>query len=252
MTLLTTEIHRHDQADAVIVFAADRRISLDDIRDSEQPKVFRIDRLQAGIGYFGLAEVPAAGGTEPLAVWLRRFLQGSTALTLAALANELATALNAVVPVAWRGSETSGLHLCGFAAQARPEFWYVRNCDDTPAQSPVGVYSAREDFQGRDASTLVAGRGIVYRNGDIRAHVHAWEAIDKAFGNLLEAPDFKTPSSPSEYRALGRVQDEHHRAAVRALLSCLHHRAARRCVLDYVVNNEASNQRLHLTPPGGL
>ncbi len=199
MTLLTTEIHRHDHADAVIVFAADRRISRGDIRDSEQPKVFRIDRLRAGIGYFGLAEVPAAGGTEPLAVWLGRFLQASAAPTLVALANELATALNAVVPAAWRGSETSGFHLCGLAAEARPEFWYVRNCDDSPAQNPVGVYSAREDFQGRDAPNLAAGRGIVYRNGDIRAHVYAWEAIDRAFGNLLEAPDFKTPSSRTEY-----------------------------------------------------
>lgn len=157
MTLLTTEIHRHYQADAVIVFAADQRISRGDIRDSEQPKVFRVDRLRAGIGYFGMAEVFAAGGREPMAVWLSRFLDGSAAPTLVALANELATALNTAVPADWRASETSGFHLCGFAEQARPEFWYVRNCDDTPAQNPIGVYSAREDFQGRDAPKLAVG-----------------------------------------------------------------------------------------------
>lgn len=199
MTLLATEIHRHDQADATIVFAADRRISRGTIRDSEQPKIFRIDRLRAGIGYFGLAEVPAAGGTEPMAAWLGRFLQSSAAPTLTALANDLASALNVAVPAAWRGSETSGFHLCGFSRQARPEFWYVRNCDDTPAQNPVGVYSAREDFQGRDAPRLRPGVAMVYRNGDIRAHACAWEAIDEAFGGLLAAPDFRVPASAAEY-----------------------------------------------------
>ncbi len=40
---------------------------------------------------------------------------------------------------------------------------------------------------------------MVYRNGDIRAHVCAWEAIDKAFGGILSAPDFRMPNTPAEY-----------------------------------------------------
>jgi hypothetical protein len=199
MTLLTTEIYRHDQADAIIVFAADRRITRRTVRDSEQPKIFRLPRLCGGIGYFGLAEVPSSTGTEPMAAWLWRFLSGTTAGTLKALADELAQALNVAVPEDWQRSEVSGFHLCGFAAAGRPEFWYVRNCDDTEAQTPIGRYESREDFQGRDAPKIPPGEGLVYRNGDIWAHVAAWERLDQAFGTLLTAPDFGAPASPAEY-----------------------------------------------------
>lgn len=199
MTLLTTEIHRHDQLDAVIVFAADRRITRGSVRDSEQPKVFSIPRLHAGIGYFGLAEVPSGAGSEPIAMWLQRFVAESTATTLGGLAHDLAGTLNTVVPARWRQSVVSGFHLCGFAAAARPEFWYVRNCDDTVAQNPTGTYADREDFQGRDAPRLAPGQGMIYRNGDIRPRVLAWEKIDEAFGALLAAPDFGVPHTPNEY-----------------------------------------------------
>jgi hypothetical protein len=208
VTLLTTEIHRHDRLDAVIVFAADGRISRESVRDSEQPKIFSIPRLHAGIGYFGLAEVPSGTGREPMAIWLQRFLAESTATTLGDLAHELADDLNAVIPARWRQSFVSGFHLCGFAAAARPEFWYVRNCDDTAAQNPTGTYAEREDFQGRDAPQLTPGTSMIYRNGDIRAHVLAWERIDEAFGSLLAAPDFNMPSTPDEYTAWVRFKME--------------------------------------------
>jgi len=199
VTLLTTEIHRHDQRDAVIVFAADRRITRGSVRDSEQPKIFSIPRLHAGIGYFGLAEVPSGAGSEPMAIWLQRFVTESTATTLGDLAHELADGLNATIPARWRQSNVSGFHLCGFAAAARPEFWYVRNCDDTAAQNPTGTYAGREDFQGRDALRLAPGAVMIYRNGDIRPHVLAWEKIDEAFGSLLAAPNFDLPSTPDQY-----------------------------------------------------
>jgi hypothetical protein len=158
VTLLTTEIHRHDRLDAVIVFAADRRITRGSVRDSEQPKIFSIPRLHAGIGYFGLAEVPSGTGSEPMALWLQRFVAESTASTLGDLAHDFTGGLNAVIPARWRQSVVSGFHLYGFTAAARPEFWYVRNCDDTAAQNPTGTYAAREDFQGRDASRLALRR----------------------------------------------------------------------------------------------
>lgn len=199
MTLLATEIHRHNQPDAMIIFAADRRISRGAVRDREQPKVFAIPRLRAGIGYFGLAEIPSGAGSEPMAVWLQRCVTASAAPTLATLAHDVASALNAAVPAAWRRSVVSGFHLCGFADAARPEFWYIRNCDDTSEQHPTGTYAAREDFQGRDAPRLMPGRGMVYRNGDIRPHVLVWERIDEAFGSLLAAPDFSVPRTPNEY-----------------------------------------------------
>jgi hypothetical protein len=134
-----------------------------------------------------------------MAMWLQRFVAEATATTLGGLAHDLAGALNAVVPARWRQSVVSGFHLCGFAAAARPELWYVRNCDDTVAQNPTGTYADREDFQGRDAPRLAPGQGMIYRNGDIRPHVLAWEKIDEAFGALLAAPDFGVPHTPNEY-----------------------------------------------------
>jgi hypothetical protein len=199
VTLLTTEIHQHDTPDAVIVFAADRRISIGGMRDSEQPKIFQIQKLRAGIGYFGLAEVPDASTREPMAVWLQRFISASRAATLEELAQQLAAGLNAAIPDELRQTARSGFHLCGFAAACRPEFWYVRNIDDTPDQNPTGVYEAREDFQARDAPLVPQHATQVYTNGDIRAHVCAWEPIDKAFEGLLSAPDFRAPRTRTDY-----------------------------------------------------
>jgi len=197
MTLLATEIHKPGQPDATIIFAADRRITRGTVRDIAQPKIFRIPRLRAGVGYFGLAEVPRGRKSEPMAMWLQRFISNSRASTLPQFAQNLASDLNAAVPR--RQTYVSGFHVCGFVDVNRAEFWYVRNCDDSPAQRVTGEYAAREDFQRRDAGRLVAGQVMVYRNGDIRAHVFAWERIDQAFGGLLQQPDFKMPRTRSDY-----------------------------------------------------
>jgi len=59
MTLLATEIHNHDAVDrAFIVFAADRRITRKSGEyGGTRKKIFALPWLNAGIGYFGLAEV---------------------------------------------------------------------------------------------------------------------------------------------------------------------------------------------------
>jgi hypothetical protein len=197
MTLLATEIHYHGKPYGGIIFAADRRISLGRKRHSDQRKIFPIPRLFAGIGYFGLAEVPTAHATEQMAVWLERFLATSTAATLEELARELTATLNKAIPVEWRYVDISGFHLCGYAAVCRPEFWFIRNCDDW--QNLTGVYEAREDFQGRDAPGIPPEGSYLYRNGDIRAHVSAWASMDKVFEGLLSAPEFGGLSTTAEY-----------------------------------------------------
>ena len=199
MTLLATEIHKPGQRDATVVFAADRRITRGIVRDSAQPKVFRIPRLSAGLGYFGLAEVPDGRTKQPMAAWLKRFISGCQAPTLGAFAADLAANLNDLVPRRWRRTYVSGFHVCGLVAAGHPEFWYVRNCDDTAAQKPTGSYAAREDFQRRDACRLGTGKVMVYRNGDIRAHVLAWGKIDQALLGLLQAPDFKGLTMTAAY-----------------------------------------------------
>jgi len=88
-----------------------------------------------------------------------------------------------------------------------PEFWFVRNLDDT-GQPTLGKYEADEQyltrdarndgFDGKDPATLPP-HGRLYRNGDILSHVAAWEAIDKTLGRLRNVSAFSPIRSPSEY-----------------------------------------------------
>ena len=41
---------------------------------------------------------------------------------------------------------------------------------------------------------------MIYRNGDIRAHIAAWEKLDESFGTLLNTPGFKKLTSPADYK----------------------------------------------------
>lgn len=202
MTLLTTEIHNHNDPErALIVFAADRRISRSDREYDEREKILRVLELNAGIGYFGLAEVPQRGRRTPMAEWLRSFLAGaSDCENLKELAAKLADSLNLAVPASLRRRVVSGFHIAGFDSQGRVEFWYVRNVDDD-RRTILGQFGAREDFQRRDAPRLSSGRVQIYRNGDLRAHVMAWEELDKSLGSLLNLPDFKQLAAPEDYVA---------------------------------------------------
>lgn len=199
MTLLTTEIHNHDQTSrALIVFAADSRISRDKQPDSTRRKIFQIPVLNAGIGYFGLAEVGSANRAIPMEKWLTGYLSRAPTNSLRAFAENLATELNTTVPKDIRQKYISGFHIAGFNDNANPEFWFVRNVADD-RQTLLGVYETREDFQRQHAPLLKPGESQIYRNGDIRAHVVAWETIDRSFSSLLRAPDFKIPSTADEY-----------------------------------------------------
>lgn len=201
MTLLATEIHNHNIPDqAIIIFVADRRISYSNGTYADtRRKIFRVPMLNAGIGYFGLAEIPQKTSNVPMSIWLKEFIKGSKGLpTLKDFSKTLAAELNTAVPKNRRTSEHSGFHIAGFSAQAKPEFWFVRNVADD-RKTLLGNYQAREDFQGRDAPKLAHGAFQIYRNGDIRAHVVAWEAMDNSFGALLSFPDFKPLTTPEEY-----------------------------------------------------
>ena len=88
MTLLATEIHRHDNRDAMIIFAADRRISRNGVRDGERRKVF------PETGTSVLPRSRAALRVGPRQSGFRRSLAGRSAPTLEALATDLAEALN--------------------------------------------------------------------------------------------------------------------------------------------------------------
>jgi hypothetical protein len=194
MTLLTTEILMEPHP--IIVFAADRRISRGNRRDSERRKIFRVPTKRAGIGYFGLAELRLAGRRRYMDEWLTDFLNRHSGLrTLGDLADRLAEELNRIVPSKDRQREVSGFHLAGFNDRDEPEFWFVRNVDDDRA-TILGSYSAREDFQRHGRAQLRPRAALIYRNGDLRAHAAAWAAIDASFGELLRLPDFNPGAGP--------------------------------------------------------
>ncbi len=200
MTLLTTEIHNpNDPNNALVVFAADRRISREYTYDDSREKIFRVPGLNAGIGYFGLSEIPEGTARKPMAEWLKGFLaDNSTCKNLEQFAATLKSSLNSAVPAQWQRSVISGFHIAGFNVHGLPEFWFVRNVDDD-RQTILGKYQIREDFQRRDAQKLPQGAFQVYRNGDLRAHVVAWEEIDNSLGRLLNNHDFKQLITSGEY-----------------------------------------------------
>ncbi len=129
MTLLVTEIHNHDDPGrAAIVFAADSRISSASGKyHGSRKKIFEIARLNAGIGYFGLAEVRGI----PMSDWLNAHMRRDRSSNLADFASALATRLNRAVPTAHRSTSPSGFHLSGFTPERRAEFWFVRNIADS-------------------------------------------------------------------------------------------------------------------------
>lgn len=200
MTLLTTEVFDKMTVKApFVVFAADRRISRDGQPDSDREKIFKVPGYRAGIGYFGLAEVPSGRHNQPMSDWLTTFLDGRAPVGgLDKLAQDLADELNVTVPRALRRQYISGFHLSGLEADGQPAFWYVRNVEDD-RKTLFDEYLAREDFQSRDILNLQPGSHMIYRNGDIRPHVLAWEEFDRSLGQLFEVPDFRPLETVDDY-----------------------------------------------------
>ena len=199
MTLLTTEVHRGAEKD-VVVFAADRLIARGNKCDSERRKIFRLPSVNAGIGYFGLAEVPMRTGSyQPMSEWIQDFFYRiSSDHSLEQIAVDLTEQLNTAIPFDLQKKEVSGFHLAGLACDSRAELWYVRNVDDQGRITSRG-YQTREEFASRDGQTLTIGGTQIYRNGDVRAHVAAWASIDESFGKLLGTPDFRSLTTLNDY-----------------------------------------------------
>lgn len=198
MTLLTTEIHRSVDGD-IVVFAADQRISRGNAAAASRQKVFRVPRCPVGVGYFGLAEVGPIDAPQPMAEWLQDlFYEVPNNSSTAEVARIVCDRLNVVVPQPWREAEHSGFHIAGVNGHGHAEFWFVRNFNDDGSLMR-GPYQRREDFQSRDAPRLPQHAAQIYRNGDIRAHVAAWESIDKSFGALLGQESFRALRTTDDY-----------------------------------------------------
>jgi hypothetical protein len=221
MTLILNEIHLLDGLNkTMLVAAADRRISWPDGLDrppESKPKLFPIPYLNGTISYFGLATFPMEGKTRSqyLSDWLPNFINKQSEVPdLRTFAQNLRNELHEVIPPASLQKEASGFHICGYNSQGLPEFWYLSNIGHLEHFHYLDLkpqYALPSpDFLERDAQNEFgwdgnnpssATNGVqFYRNGDFRAHVALWEALDEAFSIFLQSPNFKRPSNPDEYR----------------------------------------------------
>lgn len=203
--------------DVTIIFAADRRISYEKKFHALCKKIFRVPYLNAGIGFFGLAEVGQQPNPTPMSDWLTSFItKNHDARTLSDFARRLRDELNGAVPRTSKISNPSGFHIAGFNQDGLPEFWYVRNIDNMDQHRYIGFldrYRVTEDFLRRDASRDIGYDGVSlkipeprmkgYRNGDIRGHVVAWKEFDGVLKNVLlgflDLPDFRSLRTISDY-----------------------------------------------------
>lgn len=213
MSLITNEIHILDGfRRTILVCAADRRISKgsDLSFDSCRRKLFSIPHLNAYISYFGLAQVFPHGRSQYLSDWLPAFILKNVAVkNLHDFCFRLRQELNKVVPAHILRANASGFHVCGYNSDGFPEFWYLSNIGGMDQFRYTNLQTRyadpTPDFLERDARKLgwdgknpgsVRNVTWIYRNGDIRAHVAAWEKLDQMFVELLGFQDFKKTENP--------------------------------------------------------
>ncbi len=139
MTLLLTEIHAYkDLRNSTIVFAADSRLSSSGKYRGQAKKIFKIEYLNAGIGYFGLAEYKIGTNKYSISEILRNFINNNSNLqTIGEFSKALNDELNSKIPTEIKKKNKSGFHIAGFNAEALPVFWFIQNIDinDNPREN---------------------------------------------------------------------------------------------------------------------
>ena len=219
MTLLVNEIHiQGNLKKCMILFAADTRITVEGEYDSTRKKIFEIPYLNAGIGFFGLAQI---NNRDFLSNWIPNFIRHSSSVTTQEeLARRLCDELNSNVDKALLASNPSGIHVCGFNKANNPELWFIRNIQDMEGhiyKNFVTEYFISEDFLGRDAQKLgFKGNDPnfslsaiqYYINGDVRPFHSVWHRLDKFLYEMNSYNDFNMPTSSTDYERLAKWKME--------------------------------------------
>lgn len=216
MTLILNEIHLLNGLQTTLLIAtADRQITKQDgTFDSLLTKLFAIPYLNGAVSYFGLATVYPKGQSQYLSTWMPDFIRRhSSADNLQSFAERLRNEVSQIISPAVLQTCGSGFHICGYNSMGLPDFWYFSNIGGmkgfqyidlkpqyTYPKSHFLCRGATKVFGWDGNDPLSAKNGVqVYRNGDFRAHVAAWESLDEIFGRLFQFPDFKLPANPNEY-----------------------------------------------------
>ncbi len=226
MTLVLNEIHFEDGfRNPYVIAAADSRI-VDEVRgrvEDKKRKIFLLPRLRGAVSFFGLAEVWVDDRRKDMSLWLSEFIRTSADMSsLQSFSEGLREALRGVVPETALGATHSGFHICGFRDDDLPDFWFLTNIGklNDPAPFMYGDFHPRYDppsshFLGRDARTrfgwngkdptslkALGTRGLsyqMYRNGDFKPHVIAWDIMDLPLWMLGKFGVLRGPDSPEEH-----------------------------------------------------
>jgi hypothetical protein len=195
MTLIVSEVNHdpRDKQNCRILCAADRRVSVDGIPTAARRKLFKHDRLNATISYFGLAETSAKMSFEYL---LGDFIGSDSSSTIEVMASTLAKRLDSIVPKRLLRKYPSGFHVCGFTDRGIPQFWFIRNIrglnglyyadfeDSYTVSEELSQVHARQFYREASKDYSVPFRAW-FANGDLRSHGPAWEKFD-AFSNEMD------------------------------------------------------------------
>jgi len=198
-----------------MVAAADRRLSnKNGSYGATRKKLFPIPYLKGAISYFGLAVLIFPDKSELyISDWLIAFIRNHAHCNdLASFSTNLRDQLSRVVPSNILKQVHSGFHICGYDSNGIPDFWYFSNIGRmqgyqyTDLRLEYGAPSSH--FLDRDAKehgwngydkSSVSNNVRIYRNGDLRAHVVAWEVLDSILQKLAKFPDFKIPTTEQLY-----------------------------------------------------
>jgi len=215
MTLVLNEIYSLDGfRDTMMIAAADRRISLNGTYHSTRKKIFKIEYLNGAVSYFGLASVYSEHKEIPLSDWLPGFIRRTVDATdLGTFATRLRNELCRIMPKDRLRKHPSGFHICGYQENGLPDFWFLSNigpmrgfnytCKDHYAV-PSSQFLQKDaianfGWDGSNPGSAKSNIIQIYRNGDFRMHVAAWEKLDSIFKELQNFPDFNRPQSPEQY-----------------------------------------------------
>lgn len=173
-----------------IVCAADSAITFSDTGSlkgqKSWPKLLRIDRLKAVIGYYGHASING----QRLPDWLGSFSRHNRSSSIGEFASDLKDKLNTV----WNrpaGEKGTGFHLAGYTIVDQitvPCFYHIWNHNDVSGGYKVigDGFRTMSDFLERDAAEYVPGRlneyfethgDPVYRNGALRLYNELAESL---------------------------------------------------------------------------
>lgn len=226
MTILVNELHvGTDFYDTTLIQVADRRITDTNGKILEcRRKIFEIPHLKASVGYFGLAQ---ATNRLFFSEMVPQIIQAGEQLrTIKDFAYHFESELNKRVNKELLKEHFSGFHLCGFALDGIPEFYYIRNIKQMNGiyyDGKLDHYYLTEDFRRRhvrpspmseikrykDSLTTPAAsaqppgptginKAYCYANGDLTAFWNYWGATENFFDKAASIKGFVRPITISE------------------------------------------------------